>query len=155
MSYANLKSCHKNTKKHYQYPIDILLNKGLITALQHKTALNLRFLYHLRFGNLLKVKTMNFSCANNNHYPIEFLEEKSALYKKIVASFTNQKILNLIFNIAVFDMFPRSLLKSAASISANSFSNAMLNTLELDDFRSGLDDISKILAKQLKKVKKT
>jgi hypothetical protein len=31
----------------------------------------------------------------------------------------------------------------------------MLNTLELDDFRSGLDDISKILAKQLKKVKKT
>ncbi len=149
MSYANYKSCHKSTKKSYQYPIDILLNKCLITPTQHKTALNLRFLYHLRFGDL-KIKTMRFAYANNNHYTAEFLAEKSALYKKIVASFTNQKILNLIFNIAVFDIFPRSLLKSATSISANSFSNAILNIYELDDLRSGLDDIAKILAKQVK-----
>jgi hypothetical protein len=127
-------------------PIDILLSKLIITQDQHDAALRFKWLYNLRFGNLKLKAYDGFNLRGSSmDFDQEYLAKKSKIYLKIANYLNQNKILNIVSNIVIFDLFPVILLPKTREVSPNYANKAMIQEDELNDLKHGLDYILSIV----------
>jgi hypothetical protein len=121
-------------------PIDILLSKSIITEEQHNAGLKFRWLYNLRFGNLKLKAYDGFNLRGGDaSFDEEYLAKKSKIYLKIANYLNENRILNIVSNIVIFDLFPMILLPKSRA--PNYTNKTLLQDSELECLKQGLDYI--------------
>jgi hypothetical protein len=121
-------------------PIDILLSKSIITNDQHNAALKFKWLYNLRFGNLKLKAYDGFNLRGSIEiFDQEYLAKKSKIYLKIANYLHQKRILNIVSNIVIFDLFPIILLAKTRNVAPNYSNKILLENDELNGLKDGLN----------------
>jgi hypothetical protein len=133
----------KNITKH---PLDIMLDKSLISAQQHSASLRLRWLYFLLYGAFsLRAYDISFLGGNFANQNNLWLKHKENLYNQALTKLKEINVLNEILNISIFDITPQILL---IKYPPNNFMQAKAQAKqamqELSIIRNGLDILMKL-----------
>lgn len=125
--------------------LDLVLYKGLISELEHKSGIHLRWLYSLRFG-MFHLRAYNFDHKRSRHisnYDDEWLKNREEEYEQAVKLMCEAKTFNIVFDVCVFGYFPGFLHSHNSAATLKSLKSRSLAAMaELAQLREGLQILS-------------
>lgn len=129
-------------------PLDLCLNRGLITTEQHNAGIRFRWLYTLKFGaptisSYSPDDTGGHSCKYED---TSWIARKQAEYNLIIQTIEKNKTRKTVMDICIFSLMPDFLNNKLAYLSGRNISSEK----ELNLLINGLDSINNLRKKNIK-----